>query len=127
MTDLAIRFPPRISFGAVGGPRFKTSVAAMASGAESRTQEWELERGEWSVSHTARRPEDWEPLLSFFRQAAGMANTFRFKDWTDYICAQGAGLFVATTGSPTQKQMVKRYKFSEWFFCGFFWISVLGF
>lgn len=114
MADLDIRFPPRISFGAVGGPRFKTSVAVMASGAESRIQEWELERGEWTVSHSARRPEEWEPLLAFFRVVAGMANTFRFKDWTDYICQAGDGYFVDSGGSPTQKQMVKRYTFGAY-------------
>lgn len=111
--DLDIRFPPKISFGAVGGPRFKTSIAVMASGAESRTQDWELERGEWTVSHSARLPVDWEPLLAFFRVVAGMANTFRFKDWTDYQCAVGQGFFATTLigGSPSLLQMVKRYTF----------------
>ncbi len=113
MADLDIRFPPAISFGAVGGPRFKTSVAVMASGAESRIQVWSDERGEWNVSHAARAPDDWEPLLAFFRVVAGMANTFRFKDWTDYVCLSGDGYFVVDDahGSPTLKQMVKRYTF----------------
>lgn len=113
MADLDIRFPPAISFGAVGGPRFKTSVAVMASGAESRIQLWSDERGEWNVSHAARTPEDWEPLLAFFRVVAGMANTFRFKDWTDYVCLSGQGYFVDDDahGSPTLQQMVKRYTF----------------
>lgn len=112
MADLQIRFPPLISFGAVGGPRFKTSAAVMASGAESRTQEWELERGEWTVSHSARLPQDWKPLLSFFRNVAGMANTFRFKDWTDFECDAGDGFFAANlVGSPTVLQMIKRYSF----------------
>lgn len=111
MADLAIQFPPFISYGAVGGPRFKTSVAVMANGAESRAQEWELERGEWTVSHHARKAADWEPLLAFFRVVAGMANTFRFKDWTDFECANGAGFFV-TSGS--SKQMVKRYTYGAY-------------
>lgn len=111
----SVRFPPKISFGAVGGPRFMTSIAQMASGAESRNQDWELERGEWTVSHSARRPQDWQPLLSFFRIVAGMANTFRFKDWTDFECAVGEGFFVANeTGSPTTLQMVKRYTFGAY-------------
>lgn len=107
--DLDIQFPPLISMNAIGGPRFNTSVATMASGAESRVQNWELERGEWTVSFSARLPRDWEPLVSFFRVCAGMANTFRFKDWTDYVCLTGAGIFETTASG--DKQMVKRYTF----------------
>jgi uncharacterized protein (TIGR02217 family) len=108
-----VRFPPRISFGAVGGPRFMTTVNIMASGAEGRRRWWETERGEWSVSHRAKAGADAEELLAFFRVVAqGRGNTFRFKDWTDYVCPVGAGLFTNTTiGSPTLRQMVKRYSF----------------
>ena len=106
-----IRFPPRISMDAVGGPRFKTSVASMASGAEQRIAWWPNERGEWTVSYHARRPSDWQPMLAFFRAIAqGRANTFRFKDWTDYICENGEGTFAETQlGGPYQ--MVKLYTF----------------
>jgi uncharacterized protein (TIGR02217 family) len=107
-----VRFPPKISLNAVGGPQFKTSVATMASGAEQRIQWWENDRGEWTVSHHARMPVDWQPLIAFFRVIGkGMANTFRFKDWTDYVCANGEGYFTATDGSPSRVQMVKRYTF----------------
>ena len=41
----------------------------------------------------------------------GMANTFRFKDWTDYTCDSGQGFFQDTEDSPPLKQMVKRYTF----------------
>lgn len=116
MADLdTVRFPPQISLGAVGGPKFQTAIAVTNSGRESRTQLWERERGEWSVSHHARRPDDWKELLAFFRIVAGMANTFRFKDWTDYICLAGDGYFVdADSGSPLGKQMVKRYTFGSY-------------
>ena len=107
-----VRFPPRISMGAVGGPRFKTSVVGMASGAESRVREWETERGEWSVSYHAKTPREMGPILSFFRAiAAGQANTFRFKDWTDFECLSGEGLFIDVESSPLGRQMVKRYTF----------------
>ncbi len=113
MTDFDnVRFPPKISLGAVGGPRFKTSLAVMASGAESRVQEWETERGEWTVSHSVKRPIQAAELFAFVRVVGkGMANTFRFKDWPDFICEQGDGFFVDTDDSPPVKQMVKRYTF----------------
>lgn len=107
-----VRFPPKISFGAVGGPKFKTSVATMASGEEQRIQWWENERGEWTVSHHARKPTDWQPLVAFARVIAqGQAHTFRFKDWTDFSAASGEGVFITADGSPSRLQMAKRYTF----------------
>lgn len=114
MADLdTVQFPPKVSLGALGGPKFLTAIAIVGNGRESRTQIWERERGEWSVSHHARMLDDVGlSLLAFFRIVAGMANTFRFKDWSDYICLSGEGFFVdATSGSPLGKQMVKRYTF----------------
>ncbi len=109
--DLDIQFPPLISYGASGGPAFLTNIAIMANRAESRNQELQFPDGKWTISHPPHFPEDYEPLLAFFHLAAGRANTFRFKDWTDYICAQGDGFFIDTNDSPACKQMVKRYTF----------------
>jgi uncharacterized protein (TIGR02217 family) len=108
-----VRFPPRISLNAIGGPGFKTSVSTMSNGREARRQWWEHERGEYTISHHARTPEDWQPLLAFQRVVSkGMSNTFRFKDWSDFVCANGEGFFIdGEVGSPLGKQMVKRYTF----------------
>jgi uncharacterized protein (TIGR02217 family) len=107
-------FPPKVSLNAVGGPGFNTSIVTMASGKESRRRWWEQDRGSWVVSHHARLHDPvGQELLAFFRTVAqGMGNTFRFKDWTDFVCATGSGLFQPSTfGSPTGVQMVKRYSF----------------
>lgn len=106
---LDIRFPERISFGAIGGPEFLTDVVIVASGAEVRNQNWSKERLRYEVSHAARREAVWRELQAFFRVCAGKAHSFRFKDWTDYECASGFGSFIDSTGSPTSKQMVKAY------------------
>ncbi len=111
MAFIDVRFPVRVSMGAIGGPGFMTNIAVMESGAESRNQEWEFERGEWEVAQAAKLPKDYEPLQAFFRLVAGRANSFRFKDWTDYICTSAQGFFIDSDGSPTGKQMVKRYTF----------------
>ena len=112
MSDFnTVQFPLDIAYNAVGGPKFKTSVAVMSNGTESRIRWWETERGEWSVSFIGKKPAEWQPLLAFFRAiAAGQANTFRFRDWTDYTCAVGEGFLVAIPGS-ANKQMVKRYTY----------------
>lgn len=104
-----IRFPPNISFSATGGPGFSTSITEVDSGYEFRNRNWELERSEYEVSHAARLPSAWKPLLSFFRIVGGRANTFRFKDWLDYTATSSEGVFVMLTA--TTFQCYKRYNF----------------
>lgn len=107
-----IQFPPLISFGAVGGPLFLTDVTVVASGDEVRNQNWAVERLSYEVSHAARLEKDWRPLQAFFRIVRGRAYSFRFKDWTDYVCLAGSGVFLdADVGSPLGKQMYKVYRY----------------
>ena len=115
MAFLDIRFPVRISFGAVGGPGFLTDVVITNGGAESRDQIWAYERGSWEVSHAARMPDMYRKLQAFFRAVGGRANTFRFKDWTDFSATAAEGRFIAITGSD-ELQMVKRYTFGAYTF-----------
>lgn len=109
---LDIRFPVDISFGAEGGAGFETDIVIMASGAEVRNQNREHQRMMFDVAHAARREAAWRKLRAFFLVCAGRAHTFRYKDWTDYICEAGDGVFQdADSGSPTGQQMYKRYIF----------------
>lgn len=106
-----IRFPPKISLGAEGGDEFNTDIVIVASGFETRNQNWEKALRRYDVAHAARREEDWRLLRAFFLAVRGRACSFRFKDWTDYECAVGEGTFIDADGSPTGKQMVKTYTF----------------
>ena len=109
---LDIRFPPLISFNAEGGAEFLTDIVIVASGAEARNQNWSRQRMRYDVAHAARREADWRQLQAFFLVVAGRAHSFRFKDWLDYICIDGDGVFAsADSGSPTGQQMYKRYRF----------------
>ena len=66
----------------------------------------------YDVAHAARREAAWRKLQAFFLVCNGRANSFRFKDWTDYVCAAGDGIFQdADSGSPTGQQMYKVYSF----------------
>lgn len=110
-----VRFPPRISFGAEGGAEFQTDIVITASGRETRNQNWSRQRMRYDVAHAARREAQWRELQAFFLLMAGRAHSFRFKDWTDYECAAGDGVFLDTDeeyGSPTGKQMYKVYRFA---------------
>ena len=109
---LDIRFPIKISLGAEGGAEFLTDIVVTASGFETRNQNWTQQRMRFDVAHAARREEAWRKLQAFFLVCKGRAHSFRFKDWTDFECANGSGIFqTADTGSPTGMQMYKVYTF----------------
>jgi uncharacterized protein (TIGR02217 family) len=79
-----VLFPPTISMGAVGGPRFSTTVTTLSGGTEQRNINWAHARGEWDVSHGLKTEDQVDQLLAFFHARNGKAYGFRFKDWSDY-------------------------------------------
>lgn len=103
------RFPEHISYGARGGPKFKTSVLVLSSGREKRNVDWELARAEYDVAHGLKTQADLDQLLAFFYTAQGMAHGFRFKDWADFeLDQQVIGVTDTTT---SEFQIYKRYSF----------------
>lgn len=111
MSFLEVQFPPRISFGATGGPRFQTEIGTLDSGVESRTQGWSQALARYDVSHAARKKDNFDILLAFFLSVKGRAHGFRFKDWTDYQATSSQGIFAMLTS--TTFQMYKRYTFGS--------------
>lgn len=115
------RFPEKISYGAAGGPEYRTQVVQMASGFEVRNQNWSVARMSWDVAHGLKNQTDLDELLAFFRGTAkGKANSFRFKDWGDFsasylqgrlgVIGQTGVFYLAGTGSGTPSyQLGKRY------------------
>jgi uncharacterized protein (TIGR02217 family) len=102
-----VRFPPDISYGAVGGPGWSTSIVTTVSGHERRNANWSQARGRWNVAHGLKRREQVAELIAFFRARMGRAYGFRYKDWTDYqALAQTLGTGDGTTSS---FQLVERY------------------
>jgi uncharacterized protein (TIGR02217 family) len=85
------RFPVDISYGAVGGPGFSTSIAATQGGFESRNQNWAQSRCKYDVAHGLRNQTDMDTLIAFFRSVKGRAHGFRFKDWSDYTVTAANG------------------------------------
>ena len=78
------RFPDYISYGSEGGPSYSTQVDSIQSGYEARNQNWSVARYEYNVGVGVRGMDDLEALTSFFHEARGKFNTFRFKDWGDF-------------------------------------------
>lgn len=84
MSFVEVQFPPSISMGATGGPRFNTSITQLSSGTEQRNINWTHARGEWDVSHGLKTDAQINELIDFFNARQGKAYGFRFKDWSDY-------------------------------------------
>jgi uncharacterized protein (TIGR02217 family) len=112
------QFPAGISQGAVGGPRFSTTILALSSGDEQRNINWARRRGEWDVATGLRTQEQIEALLDFFHARAGMAYGFRFKDWGDYRVPRwrdtpgdmfGLPVWFTTDGTTSVFQLTKIY------------------
>jgi uncharacterized protein (TIGR02217 family) len=110
MAFLDARFPDRIAYGAQFGPLFKTDLVVVNSGHESRNRVWQHARISADVAQNVKTPEDFEAVQAFFYLAAGRANAFRVKDWTDFRVPAAAGRLGtgAGDGGPIY-QLVKRY------------------
>ena len=102
-----VQFPPKIAYGASGGPEFNTTVAANLAGFEQRNINWPSSRGKWDISTGIKTQSDMAAVIAFFRARYGKAYGFRFKDWSDY---QGIGESIGTgDGSTKIFQLVRNF------------------
>jgi uncharacterized protein (TIGR02217 family) len=113
-----VQFPPEISYGATGGPNFRTTIITLSSGSEQRNIEWSLSRGQWDVAHGLKTQAELNILLNFFFARRGKAYGFRFKDWSDYRLpfwlytpgdSGGFPVLFTTDGVTTHFQLTKVY------------------
>jgi uncharacterized protein (TIGR02217 family) len=85
---LEVQFPTTISYKAIGGPGFNTTVNAGLSGQEQRNRNWSRARGKWTVSLTTPtgvvRQDYVDLLYAFFLNVGGKADAFRLKDHKDF-------------------------------------------
>jgi len=106
-----IVFDEQISYGSRGGPAFSTTVAVSNSGYEQRNANWDIPLKTWDVSHIIDTRDKITYLISFFNARKGKANTFLFKDWSDYsaqLTDDGEEGYLLSTGVSTY-QMQKKY------------------
>ena len=95
-----------ISLESAGGPMFSTNVVSTAGGGEQRNINWSVSRGRWEFGERLLNQIELNDLLDFFQEAAGRANSFRFKDFADHTCKPGRGFAKRTARG---LQLVKRY------------------
>lgn len=81
-----------IGFGTTGGPVFSTDIVALRSGFESRNRNWSRARFRYELGLVARPLSEYMRIKSAFMVCGGRADTFLFKDSTDYTVAASEGI-----------------------------------
>lgn len=82
-----VRFPTKLSFGAVGGPERRTEVVTLSNGFEERNTPWQHSRRRFDAGMGLRSLDDVEAVVAFFEARQGQMFGFRWKDWSDYKSA----------------------------------------
>ncbi|MFP4568788.1 TIGR02217 family protein [Rhodosalinus sp.] len=115
-----IRFPPKLSFGSVGGPERRTEVVTLASGHEERNTPWAQSRRRYDAGVGLRSLDDIEALVAFFEARRGRLHGFRWKDWSDFKSCRPSRAPSATDqlighgdGTRVTFQLVKCYRSGE--------------
>jgi uncharacterized protein (TIGR02217 family) len=106
------RLDTGVSYGAVGGLKFKTTILTLANGREKRNIDWSVARGEWDVAFGLKTQTELERIRNFHHARYGRAIGFRFKDWLDHTL--GRQQIGTTTGTGVAVgiktwQLYKRY------------------
>lgn len=76
MKFIETQFPSDISYGATGGPTYSTDVVTTFSGHEQRNSNWKNARAKYNISTGVKTEEQWQALISFFRDCKGKAHWF---------------------------------------------------
>ena len=79
-----IRFPAKLSFGALGGPERRTEIVTLTNGYEERNTPWQHSRRKYDAGTALQSLDDIEVLIAFFEARQGQMIGFRWKDWSDY-------------------------------------------
>jgi len=124
------RLDENIERGAIGGGRFNTSVLELDSGFEKRNINWSIPRAEFDVGFGLLTKFQADPssiivdvdqLINFFYTVQGKAQSFRFKDWSDFEIGYENGISAGVSRQflglgddvKTDFQIFKRYSFGS--------------
>ena len=115
-----IRFPTRLSFGALGGPERKTEIVTLANGFEERNTPWAHARRRFDAGMGLRALDDIAEVIAFFEARRGRLYGFRWKDWSDYkSCAPSRSphhedqVLGHGDGTRTDFALIKTYRAGE--------------
>lgn len=109
MTFYNQRLSECVELGFTGGPEWNTLITAMANGLENRNGEWAMPHHKYTADYTVLEPISQNEIRNCFLGMHGRLHSFRFKDWSDYLCDEeplGVG-----DGTTTPRQLRKFYTF----------------
>lgn len=117
MTDFHdVVFPLPLAFGARGGPRRKTDIVQLASGAEHRNSPQALSRRIYDAGAGLKTLADIQTLIAFFEARGGQRHSFRLRDPMDHRSGPAASVLSAQDqqigvgdGIQTEFQLIKTY------------------
>lgn len=96
-----------VSPGLSWGPGFSTDIVIEGGGDEVRNQNWSEPRREADAAKACKNEQARKDLIASFRIAAGMAYSFKTRDWSDYKVIRIEGI-VRDLGDGTF-QLAKRH------------------
>lgn len=110
-------------FGWQGGPGFLTGIVATRGGFESRNRYWAIAKFSYEIGLVARPVSEFAAIKAAFMVCGGRADTFLFRDATDYSATVSNGMlralenevFLATGigyGTPVY-ELAKSYAFAS--------------
>ena len=79
-----VLFPLKTTFGSTGGPRRRTEIASLGSGAEERNAVWADSRREYAAGTLVKSRDDLHAVIAFFEARNAQLRAFRFRDPIDY-------------------------------------------
>lgn len=80
-----------MGFGWQGGPSFLTGLVATRGGFESRNRYWQVARFKYEIGLVPRVVSEFAAIKSAFMVCGGRADTFLFRDSTDYEASTANG------------------------------------
>lgn len=79
-----VQFPPTISYGSRGGPKFLTDVVTQENAFEQRVAIWGQAGGSYNARYGVKSITQLLDVIRFFYARMGRFRGFRYKDWLDY-------------------------------------------
>ena len=101
-----VQFPPPISYGMSGGPKFNTTIIKGDDESEARSNGG-VGLWEWSFSTSSIKRVHLEAFIAFQMLVQGRENGFRLKNWLDYKVI--GGQIGVGDGTKTSFQAAKIY------------------
>ncbi|MGJ7512340.1 DUF2460 domain-containing protein [Variovorax sp. GT1P44] len=111
MTFINQRLTSQVERGFKGGPQWNTLITPMAGDTEARNAEWSMPHMKFEADYTVMNPTQQNEVRTAFMSLRGRRDSMRFKDWSDYLCADEA--LGTGDGTTTPRQLRKYYTFGS--------------